>query len=884
MQTKILLAAVGLLGLAACGGGGGGGGSSAQPTATPQPDPTPTPTLAPTPPLGELSLSGRLRIAEGTHVDADVANPQAPYAANDQPDLAQFIPNFARVGGYVRTQEVVNQLRCTVDDTTLSRDECDFYRITLLAGQAVNLYIANVEQADLDLYLFDENENLLAQSISPDGNIESVEVTADGDYLLLVNAYDGGSSYVLEVGNRIAAQHAMRSQLEIIPDSVVLAFDDSGLKKAQLEPKARGAALGLEHTGGEAGRSLRYALPAGGTKSASPWYSFDPELQARNQTLQAIKALAKRGDVLYAEPELRLQVALEPNDEFYRFQWHYPLINLPLAWDVSVGSSTVIVSVIDTGTLIAHPDLAPNLDPNDPNGVDFISDLATARDGNGRDNDGNDVGDGANPDGSASFHGTHVAGTIAATTDNDIGVSGVCWNCRIMTVRALGFQGGSSFDVEQGIRYSAGLSNDSGALPAQRADIINLSLGGGGFLQSVQNTFNEVRNAGVIVIAAAGNDGSNNFFYPASYDNVLSVASVGPDRNRAGYSQFNSRVDLAAPGGNAALGPGSLVLSTYGRGSGGNDVILTLGELQGTSMAAPHVAGVVGLMKSIYPELSPAQLELAIASGRIVDDRGAQGRDDLYGAGIINALKAVQYAQELATGTAPEAVPVLVSSPTQIDFGRSGTQRELILENAGTGTLEVTGVSLESSSPWLSIGEPQTLESGHQSYPVSIDRAGLDAGIYQDALLFSSNANALRVPVRMQVSAVGAESTDDAGFHYFLLIDVNAPPEEPTPYQYSVGATEGEYPVSFSNIPAGEYYLVAGSDMDDDLLICDEGEACAIFPQSNLLETFVLEADRNDVEFVTGFDISLQANQSTLGVAGRDWRLPRQGFPVRPTR
>ena len=254
----------------------------------------------------------------------------------------------------------------------------------------------------------------------------------------------------------------------------------------------------------------------------------------------------------YAEPNYILKPSAIPNDPGYKYQWHYPLINLPQAWDITTGSGAVIVAVIDTGVLLDHPDLQGQL----ISGYDFISDPSIARDGDGRDPDPNDAGD-LGRGNSSSFHGTHVAGTIAAATNNAmawVASPGTPASCRCVS---WDWRGGTSEDINQAILYAARLPNGSGTLPAKRADIINMSLGCACPSQAQQDVITQARNQGVIIIAAAGNDAQkgNPISYPASYTGVVSVGAVAMDKTRAPYSNFNAFVDIAAPGGDIESRP-----------------------------------------------------------------------------------------------------------------------------------------------------------------------------------------------------------------------------------------------------------------------------------------------------------------------------------------
>ena len=201
------------------------------------------------------------------------------------------------------------------------------------------------------------------------------------------------------------------------------------------------------------------------------------------ETGQLVARLAEVPGVRFTEKNLRMYALKTPNDKNYSVQWHYSAINLPAAWDVSTGASAVTVAVLDTG-VVPHPDLTPRIVP----GYDMISDATNAGDGDGRDSDPTDKG-GDEPGGSSSWHGTHVSGTIGAATDNGSGVAGVTWTTRVMPVRVLGKQGGTSFDIAAAMNWAAGGTVTGMPNNPTPAKVLNMSLGG---TASPQKTYQDV--------------------------------------------------------------------------------------------------------------------------------------------------------------------------------------------------------------------------------------------------------------------------------------------------------------------------------------------------------------------------------------------------------
>ncbi|MBE9217111.1 peptidase S8 [Plectonema cf. radiosum LEGE 06105] len=290
------------------------------------------------------------------------------------------------------------------------------------------------------------------------------------------------------------------------------------------------------------------------------------------------------------------------NDPFYSKQWHLHNINVEGAWDKTKGKG-VTVAVIDTGITQVR-DL---VETEFVKGYDFVNDRENANDDNG--------------------HGTHVAGTIAQATNNSWGVAGIAYEARLMPLKVLSsYGGGTVADIAEAIKFAA----DNGA------DVINMSLGGGGESQLMKDAINYAHSKGVVIIAAAGNENQNSASYPARYPKVFAVSALGPDGEKAPYSNYGAGVDISAPGGSDA---GKILQATVDMDSKGEEVFL---GLQGTSMAAPHVAGVAALIKATGVEQPDQIFKVLTESARSIQDDGL----NYYGAGQLNAEAAVTLAAQ----------------------------------------------------------------------------------------------------------------------------------------------------------------------------------------------------------------------------------------------
>lgn len=346
------------------------------------------------------------------------------------------------------------------------------------------------------------------------------------------------------------------------------------------------------------------------------------DAKATNALLASLKA---RGDVEYAEVNGRMYADLTPNDPMYPQQWHYfeatAGARVNTAWDTGLTGAGVRVAVIDTGRT-NHTELNSRY----IGGYDMITNAAAARDGNGRDANAQDQGDWqaagecgvGTPARNSSWHGTHVSGTVAAVRNNAVGVSGVAPGAQIVPVRVLGRCGGTFADIIDGITWASGGAVAGVPANPNPARVLNLSLGGSGACPAaLQAAINGARNRGSAVVVSAGNSNLDaSTATPANCAGVITVAASDRQGNRAVYSNFGATVEITAPGGETAPAAANGVLSTLNTGAtvpGAQSYAF----YQGTSMAAPHVAGVVALMQNKklaagLPQLTPAQVQAAL--------------------------------------------------------------------------------------------------------------------------------------------------------------------------------------------------------------------------------------------------------------------------------
>ncbi|MAA66029.1 MAG: hypothetical protein CL581_14795 [Alteromonadaceae bacterium] len=844
----------GALVLAGCGGGGSSDGST---------DNGGGDTDAP--PASEFDLSGQIGIEARTRVDSDTAEDFSRGAATDNETSPQALPSPAIVAGYLSSN---NGFYTSSAGFRFYRDQADSFRLALSENQVVTVQAFAINAApgpapSGSVELAPQNTSDIAQPLTPSTPVSvSARDGADNDiYDLTLRAVAGGPfRYVVSVSS--AAQgttfNVGYAQPDWVPNEAIITMDSSSRASSVLSAALPGVDRQLLAEG-----VWKMTRPGAGLKK----FSSSASLSAteKQETMNWIQSLQSMAGVASAEPNYLYQsLAVQAsNNPLYSRQWHYPLINLPTAWQALNNPGLgVRVAVLDTGMFSTTPDAGgnwhPDLEDSSNSNLEILSrsDFVTGDLDNdsspGEDsNPANPGGDGMTP---TSFHGTHVAGTIAAL-DNFSGGIGVAPMATVQPVRVLGRDGaGSTADIVRAIDYLAGLP-----VGGQRPEIINLSLGSAGLSRALEQSINRAVDAGILVVAAAGNEGTTQKFYPAAFDSVIGVGAVDGGRKRASYSNFGDWIDLVAPGGDASRdansdGQADVVISAWGQQTS-NQFLPGYVGLQGTSMAAPHVSGVIALMKERNPSLSHATFRELLRRGDLTDEVGNMTE---YGYGLINALKAVDAASSGGLGA------FLSASPDAFRFDGSVTQAEVELKVVpqGSNAIDINSIVVDESLSWLEVSKAAANDGVLLTARVTAASEARQAEITVN--YNNGSPQTLTLPVNVQLG--DPQGARNAGRHFVLLVDNET---GATVAEAIVEAENGHYNFGFDVVPAGEYILVAGSDIDNNGFICEAGEACAEYPTNGLPQPIVKGS-----EALSGLLLTTSYTRPEL----EGQSLPRAGF------
>ncbi len=556
--------------------------------------------------------------------------------------------------------------------------------------------------------------------------------------------------------------------------------------------------------------------------------------------LQAVETLNQDAAVEYAEPDYLAQFASAPDDARYSEQWGLAKVQAEGAWAETMGTSTVVIAVIDSGVDLTHEDLAANLWVNP-------GEIA----GNGVDDDNNgfvdDVHgwnfiDGNNDPSDYIGHGSLVAGVAAAKTNNTVGIAGVCGNCRIMAVKITQLSGFANYsDIAAGIYYAA----DKGA------KVINLSVGGYANSQTVQNAVNYALNKNIVVVAGAGNDNKSELFYPAAYEGVIAVAGTDSGDVKVNSSNYGAWVDISAPGIN--------ILST------------TLGDYAsdtGTSYATPFVSGAAGLLLSLHPEWTPAMVRSQFLHTTDAIDSLNPGYAGKLGTGRLNLTRAIQAPHPILTYKSYTGNGVANLRP---NFG-STVALNVTLYNDWADASEVSG-TLSSSDPYVTIStataEYGTILSGENVSNATAFTFEIASGAgYNHAMPFSlelsANGGAYTATVTFTITTrtseevvsgtIESDTTWTSDKTYKVTGNVGVPPDvtltiQPGTvvqfagnYSLNVGGTlvaqgTAEQPISFGPYTAGGTW---NRIYFDDPSLDAQSSAEGAYLSGNVLENVIL--------------------------------------------
>lgn len=769
----------------------------------------------------DLSISGSLSIAQQLMIDSDTNDINAPYADNNDPARPQAVLSSQQVSGFASA--VASQGDASVERFARQPDTDDYFKVSLTANQTIRLQVLQAsDENDLDLFVFRiGDDSAVGSSLNhgEQGKIESVKITMDGEYLVLVQAAAGASTYMLdflpepdESTRNVVGQ--FRSYQAVVQYQ---ASPASGNARSTLAIPSKPSPVKLSF------KPQDRALLSRST-SNNALADYNPLWHEKLETLLEVKRLNRLSDVEFAEPNFIRHPLKVANDTYYGLQTNLEQISLPAAWNISTGASAndVIVAVIDSGVFLAHEDLQGQLIA----GYDFISDIDNSGDGDGLDDNPDDPGDQSNISNS-SWHGTHVAGIIAAKSNNELGVAGVSWGAKIMPLRASGYLGADSYDVAQAILYATKWPNGSNSVPNRRADIINISLGSTTSSTIEQQAINTAVNQGVLVVAAAGNDGAKVHYYPAAYPNVIAVAATNPNGQQASYSNYGSFINIAAPGGDGSQN----ILSTFVEVKHG---VRNSGYAysRGTSMAAPHVTGVLALMKAVNPNLTRQQIKAGIESCLITKNKSRCSFSEKLGYGEIDAFRALEFAQN------PEILlssngRILLAEPQRVSLKASETVT-IKLTNLGQESIsEIQASFKQPDTSWFSINNlpTQLNRQSSSSFQIHLNAQDLPASLYENTLVINFVLNdterEIEIPIRLDLRPLPQNQPNRL---YLKLCAQQSATTENCLKQQTSG--NGKY--TFDHLAAGKYKIYASTDINADGVLCEVGEACVITAPFNL--------------------------------------------------
>ncbi len=805
------------------------------------------------------TINGTLYSNRYTEVDGDVQNTlKYTYNENNSLSSAQILQNPTDVIGHIGDNVVeiviVEDGFCFDDDndgecdtqTVENVDPEDWYKITAAPNLTVTLqnegliyedlpdnpgsfYCCEYESMDLDLLLYNEDGTLADYSYT-DSSTATRKIIAlpdSGTFYAVVKSNSGHAKYVLTFGsnvegnsasyfnpNRNFATDRFISYIPFGPNfefdgnekyEIDIIFDDDvEYKFAQYENDER---RGLR----------RFNLSVDSEFKRLFGESYLDEITDNPEQVKYLKHWKVLQHYKDLYPRLNLELDLKSKltnfnrDPRWNLQWNLQQIGLETAL-TAIGQETknVAVAVLDGGGPLVDS-TADTTSAFLPGGFDFVD----------FDSDPTD------PQSNSGSHGIHVGSTIAALNDgNNINGFGI----GVVSMRVMGTSGtGFVSDIIQGMLYAGGLPNSTGNVYSGDVPIkvMNLSLGstGGGCSSSYQGVFNDLYDRNISVVASSGNEAQEApgvYGYPASCDNVISVAATDATGLRAYYSTYNDAVDIAAPGGDVGS---DVNADGYSDGVLAFDSDEDLAFYQGTSMAAPHVAGAIGILYALVPELLTSQVDALIIDGHLVDDIGLEGKDDDYGYGLLNINKAV------ARIIDEEGLDFTYGSisPGTVNLSVDLNNYELEITKVGDGELSVSSIENDLPSA-VTINEISVDNDGFGTYQLSFDRSSLPDGLYRtNTRVTFSNEN-----IQSSVATFQVGPERDRPYVEFISTYLYQVDDVAGTISLVFGndgeMVNGEVEFSAENLPDGQYYFSYFSFIDN--FIRDVGEFEARYPDA----------------------------------------------------
>ena len=843
------------------------------------------------------TINGTLYSNRYTAIDGDVQNTlKYTYTENNSASSAQTIINPTDLIGHIgdNTVDIVlveNGFCVGVDEdgncltqTLENFDTEDWYKITAAPNLAVTLqiegliyedlpdnpgsfYCCEYETMDVDLLLYNEDGSLADYSYTTNSTStrKIIALPNSGTFYAVVKANEGHSKYVLTFGSNVSGASAFSAIKEnyakdrfisYIPFGPNYKYDQKDAVSIDVypEPNIETKFTQLNDIGFKGLRRFNLTIDEEFERIFGNSYLND--IQDNPKQVEYIKHWKVLQHYRDLYPRLNLELDLKAKamnftkDPSWNYQWNLQQIGLETAL-TAIGQETknVAVAVLDSG--------APSSDSTAfttsaflPFGFDFVP-IGNSGDGDGYDSDPTDS------TAATDSHGTHVGTTIAALNDgNNINGFGI----GVVPVRVLGADGtGFVSDITQGLLYAGGFANGSGIVYSGDTPIkvVNMSLGSTGSTCSnaYQGAINDLYAVNISIVSSSGNSGVEEYGSPASCNNVISVAATEATRNRAYYSTYNDLVDIAAPGGD---------VGTDANADGYGDGVLAFGSnedlafYQGTSMASPHVAGAIGILYALVPELLSSQVDALIIDGHLVDDIGEPGKDNEFGYGLLNINKAVtRIIDEEGLDFTYGSI-----SPGTINLGKEFNSYDINVTKVGDGELSVTSVENDIPSA-ISITQQNVDENGFGTYTINLDRSSLPDGLYSTRTRVTfSNENVQTSTATIQIGDDRERPYIEYVSTYLWQVDEDAGVR--TLYFGNDGEMlNGEITFNATDIPNGQYYYSFFTYVDN--FITDVGEFVAIYPGAGSSETYI-NLDGEDVDV----SVSLEVNKSGAGISSNN--------------